>query len=731
MQTRMTTSKLNVLVALAAIWAWSAVSAQSQTSAQPQAEAQARTTRVTASVAAEQLRFAALGEVVQLRLEVFGASGEKIFDSDFKSGNLLDWPVHDQQGQRLADGAYLCVVTVKDLSGALSRQHGTVLLQVGTATLKVEAPSPLQPARAPEASQPFTILDGEATLPLTVLAHDENQGRVSGGRGALSFRTGDFFAGQDKEHMRLTAAGNLGLGVAEPQAKLDVAGLIRTNEGIVFPDGSVQTTAFVASGRSISGRAQLQRDAQGRTVTERDEKLETDLRLAPNISGSGTTNRVTKWADGPNGVVGDSVISEVGGNVGIGTTAPQSGLDYRSSLAPYFTRDIGPGSTTIPQSALQLGVTNLASRGVGVGPSMLFFADNSAGAKSFLGRVSAVWENPTAGAEAGSLRFQVRANSGDTTASTERMRIDASGFVRIYHQLRVGFDGSTSYNAKLHADGTTSTPYGLVARGLSYGVLAYGGESLGNYGVKAYGYSGVIGVSDLSNSGTAAGVRGEGYNGVYGFSDKTNGNGVVGEADSGASAYGVWGKSTSGYGGYFDGKVFVNGVLSKAGGSFKIDHPLDPENKYLSHSFVESPEMLNIYNGNITLDTDGQAVVQLPEWFGALNRDFRYQLTAIGGPGPNLYIAEEVENNQFKIAGGSAGMKVSWQVTGVRQDAWANDNRIQVEEEKPALERGHYLHPKVYGQPEEKGVDWARRPELMRRLKEERERAEKQSPPKQ
>jgi bisphosphoglycerate-independent phosphoglycerate mutase (AlkP superfamily) len=132
----------------------------------------------------------------------------------------------------------------------------------------------------------------------------------------------------------------------------------------------------------------------------------------------------------------------------------------------------------------------------------------------------------------------------------------------------------------------------------------------------------------------------------------------------------------------------VSGTLTKGAGSFRIDHPLDPEHKYLSHSFVESPDMMNVYNGNVTLDANGRATVELPEYFEALNRDFRYQLTAIGSPGPNLYIAEGVKQNRFQIAGGRAYAHVSWQVTGVRQDAYANEHRIRVETEKPQAGRG-------------------------------------------
>ena len=171
----------------------------------------------------------------------------------------------------------------------------------------------------------------------------------------------------------------------------------------------------------------------------------------------------------------------------------------------------------------------------------------------------------------------------------------------------------------------------------------------------------------------------------------------------GAGGYGIIATGTAGAG-YFNGDVEVAGTLSKSGGSFKIDHPLDPANRYLSHSFVESPDMMNVYNGNAVLDAAGEAFVELPAYFETLNRDFRYQLTAIGAPGPNLYIAEEIRSNRFRIAGGAPGTKVSWQVTGIRRDAWADENRIVVEEDKPAEDRGYYLHPRLYGQPETRNV---------------------------
>jgi hypothetical protein len=148
------------------------------------------------------------------------------------------------------------------------------------------------------------------------------------------------------------------------------------------------------------------------------------------------------------------------------------------------------------------------------------------------------------------------------------------------------------------------------------------------------------------------------------------------------------------------GDVSVSGSLSVSGVKhFKIDHPLDPANKYLNHSSVESSDMMNIYNGNVVLDEKGEAVVQLQDWFEALNREFRYQLTSVG-EFQQLYIAEEISGNHFRIAGGKPHGKVSWQVTGVRHDAYAETHRIPVEEEKKGAERGTYLHPELFEHPD-------------------------------
>jgi hypothetical protein len=284
-------------------------------------------------------------------------------------------------------------------------------------------------------------------------------------------------------------------------------------------------------------------------------------------------------------------------------------------------------------------------------------------------------------------------------------------------------------NSGYGVGGVSNSGYGMY--GESANNIAVYGTSINNTGVhgRSVYFTGVYG-EGIAYTGVHGrsvyftGVYGEsiGYTGVHGSS--VNSYGVHGCS---ARSYGVYAESTLDVGlyatsarnraAYLEGNVEITGNLTKGGGSFKIDHPLDPANKYLHHSFVESPDMKNVYDGIVVLDRKGKAEIELPDWFGALNKDFRYQLTAIGAPGPNLYIAEEISdttsnytsssnnnNSRFKIAGGTSGMKVSWQVTGIRKDPWANANRIEVEEEKPDKERGYYLHPDLYGQPEENGI---------------------------
>jgi hypothetical protein len=193
----------------------------------------------------------------------------------------------------------------------------------------------------------------------------------------------------------------------------------------------------------------------------------------------------------------------------------------------------------------------------------------------------------------------------------------------------------------------------------------------------------------------------------------------------GSTRVGVFGYATGGtsnFAGYFAGNVNINGTTHTSGAAVVMDDPLDPENKYIYHASVQSSEMKNMYDGLVVLDGRGEATVRLPDWFEALNRDFRYQLTCIGGFS-RVWIEREVGGNEFTIKGEQPGQKISWQLTGVRQDAWANAHRTPLEMDKPESERGTLLHPEDVGQPLEKSLEWKMNPEYRKAVEKQRQLA--------
>jgi hypothetical protein len=154
------------------------------------------------------------------------------------------------------------------------------------------------------------------------------------------------------------------------------------------------------------------------------------------------------------------------------------------------------------------------------------------------------------------------------------------------------------------------------------------------------------------------------------------------------------------------GKVVVNGDFTVVGvKAFTMDHPLDPENKILMHAAVESNEVINSYSGNITTDASGKATVNLPDYFGAINKDFRYQLTVVGTFAQAI-ISKEIVNNQFEVATSIPNVKVSWEVKGVRNDAHMKKFPFVAQQEKSTLQKGKYWDPSVYNQPESRSVSF-------------------------
>jgi hypothetical protein len=530
-------------------------------------------------------------------------------------------------------------------------------------------------------------------------------------------------------------------------------------------------------GRSLAGlRAGddlAKHDVIGRTVVDdQDTTEQSEKKSVINTKAAllGTVNMLAKFDAGGVNLI-DSALSETGGNVGIGATVlPSSGLyqekhgdSSRVRLRSYGGLGIlfgerASGSLAAP-AALTAG-SQIFFFGAGGFDGTAFKSNATAGLRVFAAQN---W-SPTG--HGSYLTLETTANGA--TSNTERMRItDAgnvgSGTTTPSERLHVGQNGNYQLRLENPASGG-----GFWNIGQSDNTFNIGGGKLafvpdttnssaatvvftnnGNIGIGTTEPDARLHVVDDTPATDAGVIHGETTSSAnFAYAVVGEGNQTSAGANStavrgihrGTTAFGigVWGShagsgagvfGTSGVGGFaglFSGNVDVLGSLTKSSGAFKIDHPLDPENKYLYHSFVESPDMKNIYDGVATLDANGVAEVELPDWFGALNDKFRYQLTAIDAPGPNLYIAQKVANNRFKVAGGLPGLEVSWQVTGIRQDAFANKHRIPVEELKKPEEQGTYLHPEAFGQPAERGTDatFMRRAEAQTKADRAREAQE-------
>jgi hypothetical protein len=284
---------------------------------------------VTASSTVSGVRFVSPNNARRIRLEVYTQAGERLFDSDFRAGDIIDW-----ESQGISDGSYLCVVTVEDLQGASTRRLSAVNVSQGRASVRGDGEDKLKAdfaqalAASGQSNDDAAAARQKKAQALTLTAHDGRDGQVTSTTGSLTFRTGDVLSGGDREQMRVTPEGRVGIGTNDPQATLDVAGSIRAEGGIVFGDGSVLNSAnFKSMGISpaLAGS-----------------------NAAINVAGTGTANRVTKWTDA-SGTLGDSGITETGGNVGIGTAAPQdrlhvSGGGIRVDGSGSQTLSIGPSS---------------------------------------------------------------------------------------------------------------------------------------------------------------------------------------------------------------------------------------------------------------------------------------------------------------------------------------------------------------------------------------------------
>ena len=390
--------------------------------------------------------------------------------------------------------------------------------------------------------------------------------------------------------------------------------------------------------------------------------------VVPNLNASflgGLSASAVASLAASNNFTGEQTFSEVG----IGTTTPRSALEISTPAA----QGLGP-VFTLTNTAGQSGAEDALDFNT--------ILPSATGTYNPMARIAA----QDVSGYSDSLVFQSNSESYNNALNQglqTNMIIQSNGLVGI---------NSTVPGAQLEID---ADPFLYVSALAAYGGSGPGGSFAGAGGI----FTG--GVAQHDSGCGCAGTGGDGIQAYFGGSDG----------------------GTSGYAGYFGGDVSISGTLSAGAKNFEIDHPLDPANKYLDHASVESSEMVNIYSGNVITDELGIATVHLPDWFEAENGDFRYQLTTIGRDA-HAWISEEVADKQFQISTNASRVKVSWQITGVRQDAFAKAHPLIVEREKLGRERGFYKNPELYGQPAEKQTQWSRHPETMRSIRAARARQE-------
>ncbi len=493
------------------------------------------------------------------------------------------------------------------------------------------------------------------------------------------------FKTNNNEQMRILSGGNVGIGISSPAEKLHINGSVRGNQSgaLRISTGNGYVDIGPKNGSWSHFYTDRNRYYFNRGITV-DQGLIGSYNEDLQLQTQGTT-RMT--------------ILNSNGHVGIATTTPPYPLtvtDDDDDYVGYFV-STEPSTDNI---AVYGVVNNTDNYGIGGRFVGGFMGLQALVSPTGSGTYYSIYAQTNGGSGTNFGTYSYTSGSGSNFSSynitsTPSDKGSAGFFVNTDNNgtgiFSLGSNVNTYYyiadGAAISATGTIYSIMGFSEEDNSSTVCVYGAyEGTNNYADA----TGVQGYS-VPTDNWGYGVKGYGgYRGVYGVA--INGDaGVYGYSDG--SSYGV----------YSNGDMGASGTKS-----FVIDHPLDPENKFLKHFSIESNEVLNVYRGNVILDTNGEATVQLPDYFHAINSNFSYTLTPVGQPAPGLYIAQEIDNQgTFKIAGGNPGQKISWYIYAERNDPYLQHypEKRQVEVLKNQKERGKYLRPELYGKPQSMSME--------------------------
>ncbi len=228
-----------------------------------QQEAQSAATiaqEVTIIIQQQQVRFTAQKAVQEMRLQIFNQSGELTFDSGAVTASQINWPLQSASGETLKSGMYAYALSIKETgveTARVRRGHfivdrarerdgstdrlwvtsqndsniGTDLTVARSEEATVAGLSTSR-ERATDSSRANTKRDASGRVVETETRSDANENKVSAVAAGTVGQIAKFTTASEVGDSVITEqGGNIGIGTANPTAKLDVGGVIQSNQG--------------------------------------------------------------------------------------------------------------------------------------------------------------------------------------------------------------------------------------------------------------------------------------------------------------------------------------------------------------------------------------------------------------------------------------------------------------------------------------------------------------------